>query len=303
MRVREGDEASCLNLNRALTPRLLGLQPSALSELKAFTFAAKAGDVGKDNPWLALNRVEGDIVPGIADANTIEWSLQMGLGGVINYVDEHGRPFRVKLVASLAGSILQGAVIISEDAFVERFPSQSGYQAYLIDNPAGASGHVENAELAKNLGRALEDVGLDLTPATERLAAFSTVENTYLSIFAVLGGLGLLLGSLGLGVVVLRHVLERRAELALLRAVGFRNGALQWLVFSEHSLLLALGLLLGVGAALVAVAPSLTSPGAEVPWMSLVITLGMVFVSGFLFTWLATAAALRSPLMSALRNE
>jgi ABC-type antimicrobial peptide transport system permease subunit len=209
----------------------------------------------------------------------------------------------VKLVASLAGSILQGAVIIAEDAFVQHFPSQSGYQAFLIDNPAGASGRVDDTQLAKNLGRALEDVGLDLTPAPERLAAFSTVENTYLSIFAVLGGLGLLLGSLGLGVVVLRHVMERRAELALLRAVGFRNSALQWLVFSEHSLLLTLGLLLGVIAALVAVAPAMTSPGAEVPWGSLALTLGAVFLSGFLFTWLATATALRSPLMSALRNE
>ena len=33
------------------------------------------------------------------------------------------------------------------------------------------------------------------------------------------GGLGLLLGSVGLGVVVLRNVLERRGELALLLAV------------------------------------------------------------------------------------
>jgi hypothetical protein len=36
------------------------------------------------------------------------------------------------------------------------------------------------------------------------LAEFNTVENTYLSIFQVLGGLGLLLGSAGLGIVVAR---------------------------------------------------------------------------------------------------
>ena len=39
--------------------------------------------------------------------------------------------------------------------------------------------------------------------------------------FTGAGLLGLLLGSAGLGVVVLRNVLERRGELGLLQAVGF----------------------------------------------------------------------------------
>ena len=50
-----------------------------------------------------------------------------------------------------------------------------------------------------------------------RLAAFQEVQNTYLSIFQLLGGLGLLLGTVGLGMVVLRNALERRSELAELR--------------------------------------------------------------------------------------
>src|SRR5205807_9049311 len=147
----------------------------------------------------------------------------------------------------LANSILQGGLLISEANFIHSFPSESGYRVFLVDAPPARAPQVSAA-----LGRALEDVGLDLTPAAERLADFNTVENTYLSIFAILGGLGLLLGSLGLGIVVLRNVLERRGELALLRAVGFGPRALRWLVFSEHSLLLGMGLLVGVVAALLA---------------------------------------------------
>jgi ABC-type antimicrobial peptide transport system permease subunit len=157
--------------------------------------------------------------------------------------------------------------------------------------------------VAEALTRALEDVGLELTPAPERLAAFNTVENAYLSIFAALGGLGLLLGSIGLGVVVLRNVLERRGELALLRAVGFRRGALRWLLFSEAALLLVLGLAAGVVSALVAALPALRSPGAEVPAVSLTLTVAAVFISGFLWTWGATWLSLRGSLMAALRNE
>jgi ABC-type antimicrobial peptide transport system permease subunit len=129
------------------------------------------------------------------------------------------------------------------------------------------------------------------------------VQNTYLNTFQVLGGLGLLLGSAGLGVVVLRNVLERRGELGLLQAVGFRRRSLQWLVLSEHGGLLGLGLAVGMAAALAAVLPALLSPGAEIHFVALGVTLAGVFVSGLIWTWLATKFALRGELLKALRNE
>ena len=118
----------------------------------------------------------------------------------------------------------------------------------------------------------------------------------------LLGGLGLLLGSAGLGVVVLRNVLERRGELALLLALGFRAKALGWLVLSEHAALLLLGLLSGVVAAGVAVLPSVLGPG-DLPKAALALTLGGVLASGFVWTWLATVSALRGQLLDALRNQ
>ena len=102
---------------------------------------------------------------------------------------------------------------------------------------------------------------------------------------------------------MLRNVLERRSELALLCAVGLRVSAVHWLVFSEHALLLALGLVVGTLSAFVAVLPALRSPGAEVPILSLALTLAAVLAGGFLWTWGATALALRGPLLSALRND
>jgi ABC-type antimicrobial peptide transport system permease subunit len=136
-----------------------------------------------------------------------------------------------------------------------------------------------------------------------RLAGFNAVQNTYLGTFRVLGGLGLLLGSIGLGVVVLRHVLERRSELALLLAVGYRPAALQWLVLCEHLTLLAIGLTVGVGAALIAVLPSILMPGSSIPYAGLALTLGGVWLNGALWAWLATRFALRGPLLPALRGE
>jgi ABC-type antimicrobial peptide transport system permease subunit len=295
LRLRGGDEASCLNLNRAQVPRVLGVDPLQLSQRKAFTFAQTLRET-RDG-WALLNGQEPDgAVPAVGDVNTVTWSLGKKLGDTLLFLDDSGNEFKIRIVGVIAHSILQGSLIISEDNFIKRFPSQAGYQVFLID------ARERKREVAEALSRALEDVGLDLMPAPERLAMFNTVENTYLAIFAVLGGLGLLLGSVGLGVVVLRNVLERRGELALLRAVGFRSQMLQWLVFSEHALLLVAGLLVGVISALVAVVPALRSD-ADVPMVSLSLTLLAVFLSGFVWVWGATSVALRGPLMAALRNE
>ena len=149
----------------------------------------------------------------------------------------------------------------------------------------------------------MQDAGLELTPTAQRLNEFNAVQNTYLGTFQILGGLGLLLGSAGLGVVVLRNVLERRGELGLLTAVGFRRRLLQRLVLSEHGALLGVGLALGTIAAAVAVLPAILAPGTRLPWGSLALTLIAVLLNGLLWTWLATAYALRGNLLTALRNE
>jgi len=307
-RVREGDEASCLNLNRAQKPRVLGVKPEMLKG--RFGFAKGAG-------WAALTRIaDGQSpiskattseirnpkpeveIPAIGDANSIQWAMGKKVGDAIGYVDERGRSFRVRLVAAVANSILQGSLIIDEAEFAKRFPGESGYRMFLIDAPSNAV-----SQVSATLSRAMQDVGLELTPAAQRLAQFNAVQNTYLSTFQILGGLGLLLGSVGLGIVVLRNVLERRGELAVLLAVGFRAKAIQRMLLVEHGALLALGLAIGVVAAAVAVLPSVLSPTMELPMRSLGITLAAVLANGMLWVWLSTWWALRGDLLAALRNE
>ncbi len=307
-RVHDGDEASCLNLNRAQQPRLLGVKPELLAG--RFTFAQVAAGLDRDKGWKLLKAERGsgnaapppilnsDEIPAVGDLNSILWALGKNVGDTLDFTDERGRPFKVRLVGAVANSILQGTLIIDEAQFVKRFPDESGHRFFLIDAPTNATAKVSAA-----LSRALADYGLEVTPAARRLAAFNAVQNTYLSTFQVLGGLGLLLGSAGLGVVVLRNVLERRGELAVLLAVGFRRRTLRRLVLSEHAALLAVGLGAGGVAAAVAVLPSLLSPAAQLPWVSLALTLAGVWASGVGWTWLATRYALRGSLLEALRNE
>jgi len=302
LRVHEGDDASCLNLNRAQRPRLLGVEPPRLAG--RFTFVETLDGAGGGNPWSLLDRPGAeDVVPAIGDHDTLRWALHKAVGETMEIKDERGRRVRLKLVGEIAGSIFQGNLLISERRFRELFPSTSGYRAFLMDLPHG-EGYAARVERVKALfSMALEDSGLELTPAARRLAAFSEVQNTYLSIFTALGGLGLVLGSLAMGIVVLRNVLERRGELALLRAVGFAKSQLRWMVLCEHWALLALGMACGVLSAVVAVLPTVLSPDAAVPYVPWLATLGGVAASGALWTYLAAAVALRGRLLAALRSE
>lgn len=295
LRMKDGDDASCLNLNRAQSPRLLGVRPDLMEG--RFTLAKTVDSVPVKSGWQSLRAdPAAEAIPAIADAASIQWALGKKLGDTIDYTDEQGKKFKVRLVGALANSILQGSLLIDEAAFVRRFPGSGGHRMYLIDVPSNRGPAVASA-----LSRSGQDWGMEVTRAGDRLDQFNAVQNTYLSTFQVLGGLGLLLGSAGLGVVVLRNVLERRPELALLQAVGFRPRTLRHLVFAEHGALLLAGLGVGTLAGLVAVLPALLAPGGGIPYLSLALILGAVLGSGLLWALLATRWALRGNLLSALR--
>lgn len=297
LRVRDGEDASCLNLNRAQRPRLVGVRSEELASRKAFSFGRALGPL--EEGWSLLKKASTeDEVAAIGDQASIQWALGKKVGDSIDYTDERGRTFKVRIVGALANSMLQGMLIIDETEFVRRFPNEEGYRMFLIDAPSNRLDEVAGA-----LSRGLQDAGLELSRATDRLAAFNAVQNTYLSTFQVLGGLGLLLGSAGLAVVVLRNVLERRGELAVMLALGFRRRAIRYMLLAEHGALLVLGLGVGIVAAAVAVLPAVLAPGREVPVQSLVLTLAAVLLSGIVWTWLATVVALRGKLIEALRNH
>lgn len=298
LRLREGDDASCLNLNRAQRPRLLAVDPREFASRGAFSFLHSAAD-GPENPWLQLERAgEDGALPAIGDEATVRWALGRKVGETLDYTDDRGRTFPIRIVGMIGNSVLQGSLIVAERPFVARFPGESGKRVFLVDTPAAT-----RREVGETLTRALRDYGLELQPTGDRLALFQQVENTYLTIFQALGGLGLILGSVGLGVVVLRNALERRSELALLRAVGFTRARLLRLLVLEHAGLLVLGLACGVVAALVAVAPALRGSPAQVPYASLALTLAALVLSGLAWIWLAAVLALRGSLLRSLRSE
>jgi ABC-type antimicrobial peptide transport system permease subunit len=195
-------------------------------------------------------------------------------------------------------SILQGSILISDENFQSIFPSISGYRAFLIDTPVD-----DKMQLSSLLERRFEKVGLDLVPTSQRLSEFQSVENTYLSIFLVLGGLGLALGCLSLGIVLLRNILERRAEFSLLAAIGFTKKRIQYLIFIEHCWLLLVGVLLGTVAGIISVWPIVQSRATQLPLFTLCILLIIIMASGLGSVYLSTLAAHRKLDTKVLQSE
>jgi putative ABC transport system permease protein len=297
-RVHAGDDISCLNLYEPHRPRLLGA-PQALIERGGFRFAdtdAKT-DAERANPWLILQRPDGP-APAFGEQNSVVYVLNKNEGDVLDMTADDGVTKPVRIDGLLQNSVFQSGLLLSEEHFLKLYPTQEGYQFFLIETPSG-----KEEEVRLLLNTALADRGFEAETTAKRLQAYLAVENTYLSTFQALGGLGLILGSLGLAVVLLRSVWERRSELALLRALGFRRATLIWLVLAENGFLLLLGLVIGTVSALAAAAPHLARQAVGTPWLELAGVLAATAAVGLIVGAIAAATALRAPLVAALRHE
>ena len=299
-RVRPGDETSCLNLYEPTNPRILGVSRRMIDAGRfAFQGSLAASAAEQANPWLLLTQTLPDgVIPIAADANSMTYVLHKSLGDEL-VLNNAGRRVRLRFVAALQDSVLQSELLMAEPHFIALFPEQQGYQFLMIDVAPEQAAAVSAA-----IERGAGDLGADATPTAQRLAEFHAVENTYLSTFQTLGGLGLLVGTIGLAAVLLRNILERRRELALLRAVGYGRSHLFGMILSENAVLLGWGLATGALSALVAIAPAAFERGARLPlssggWSLLV----AVLAAGLVSSLIATRAALRAPLIAALRAE
>ena len=293
--LRPGEDVSCLNLYQPRDPRVLGV-PDSLIDAARFSFQSSLASTPEQeaNPWSLLRTEYPDgAIPAIADAHTLTYILKRKPGE--DFVIEHeGRSVRLRLVAALSDSLFQSELLISAEHFRQLFPYRTGFRYFLIDEG--------EADVAGVLEAGLADSGLDVMPAVERLETFHRVESTYISTFQSLGGLGLLLGTVGLTAVMLRNVLERRKEMALLRASGYKASDLATLIVAENSVLLFGGLACGVVSALLAISPALVARGA-MPGGGIGLMLGGVVLVGLSASIVAVVALLRLPLLASLRSE
>jgi ABC-type antimicrobial peptide transport system permease subunit len=311
MRKWAGQDISCLNITRPDSPTILSV-PGAFTDNYSkvhrgrFDFATLPGLM--HNPWDALDQPQpdDDTIPVIADDESAKYIMHLDVGDTLTIHDATGRPRKLKLVATLAGSIFQSEMLMSEANFLKLFPAQGGFSTVLVDTTPTDLPQVEQL-LRDTLNDPSDKEGTDYSATIEttaaRLDAYHQVANTYLSTFRVLGSLGLMLGTIGLAVVLVRNLIERRPELALLSALGFDPSTRTRLVLWENVSLLLLGLLIGAGCALAGVIPNVLTTAHTINVPALLIALAAVLVVGLTSLVIAVRVAGRRVTPAALRAE
>ncbi len=326
-RVRGGDDASCNNLYQASEPQVLGVSERMVAvdqgEDGRSAFAWFATENTKTStPWQRLaQKASGTAdspIPVVLDQNTALWALHLGgyVGEKFSYTFDD-RKIHFQTVGVSQNTILQGSLLIGESNFETLFPSITGYRMFLIkpkrdlDSIAKTTATEPNAIETKRVAdeammvmeEGWSDSGLSLASSESVLRQLLSVQNTYLGAFQVLGALGLLLGTIGLGVSQLRSAMERRGELATMRAIGFTKSRLVWLLTLENGWQLLRGVGIGAGAAALATLPAVMSgqPFGGLAWPS--IMMGVVMVFGCVCSVLAAWGAMQWPLLKALRSD
>jgi ABC-type antimicrobial peptide transport system permease subunit len=294
-----GDDASCLNLNHIANPRILGVNPDEFDKRKSFSFENLTESVNKLNPWIELNKSYGEnVIPAFADQTVITWGLIKKLGDTLTYVNEAGKKLKIILVGGLSSSIFQGNILISEKYFKENFPSVGGSKIMLVDVPEYKGTAVNDL-----LNSYLKDYGIDITKTTERLSQFNSVTNTYLSVFIILGGLGVIIGTIGIGIILYRNLLDRKQEIAMMMALGFTKSNIFSIIFKENLYLIIIGITIGIVSSFIGILPSLISISYNMSFTFVFILVILIFTNSIIWIYFPIKKSLNQNIISSLRNE
>lgn len=303
-RARVGEDASCNNLYQVAQPTILGVPDSLDEDQESLPESSRfqwVDSLDKKRPWQELFRrasgSEQDPIPAVVDMNTAAWSLHQGasIGSLIK-IPLDDRNLYFKTVGLLSNSVLQGKLLIGQKNFGMAFPDQNGFRFFLIHSP---DNNIQAVSAAIENG--WSDEGLDVSSTEETLAKLLAVQNTYISAFQSIGALGLLLGTIGLAVVQVRSVLERRRELALMQAVGFSRTRIAQLLLYESLMLLGGGLIVGVSAALIAIIPYVLGNDTQANLVEPFVMLAIVLSVGLVASALAIRTALHQPVLKNLQ--
>lgn len=167
---------------------------------------------------------------------------------------------------------------------------------------------------AGDVAIALEDEfienGLEAIDFGRTLRILNSATTTFFRLLQGFMGLGLVVGIAALGVIAARSVVERRVQIGVLRAVGFRAGMVQFAFLLESSFIallgIAVGLALGFGLS-VGIVNEIgeTTPGLSfrIPWTTIAVVVVVGFLASLLTTYLPARQASRIYPAEALRSD
>jgi putative ABC transport system permease protein len=167
------------------------------------------------------------------------------------------------------------------------------------------SNGVDPISVSNILKRDFAHLGMQTVPIAALVGTFIQIGQSFLGIFEAFLALGLVVGIAGLGIISIRSVVERRKEIGVLRAIGYRKNMILAAFLLENSYVALLGILIGIVLGIDLGYAIATSPGSGLsfvmPWVSLLEIIAFSYGLAVLATLSSSRRAARIPPAEALR--
>ncbi|MFW3146524.1 MAG: ABC transporter permease [Thermoplasmatota archaeon] len=164
-------------------------------------------------------------------------------------------------------------------------------------------------EVANAMRKELIRYGFFTIVVEELMQEILEVQNNFFNLFNAFLSLGLVIGIVGLGIVTLRSVYERRHEIGMMRAIGFKRHMVIMAFLGESGFIAGSGVLIGTALGIIlgwmlwrdGLSDAL--PNFGVPWLNLILIGGITFIVALLSTIPPAYKASRVTPADALRYE
>ena len=273
----------------------------------------------KENPRLAVVDISVVATRGGFDDGLVEFQLE-GL----HYEDDSMWPIDIEVRDPLTGSIFQTTVIGVLDIQTDNFGNM-GLGMFTsktnLDNalpfPVPITTYrfrvAEGADvdrIARDLDVTFRENGLESDELRKVLEDQRAASRAFNNLFTGYMGMGLMVGIAALGVISFRAVVERRQQIGVLRAIGYRRRMIQLSFLMESSFIALLGIAIGVGLGTILsynivndIRENVETIRFKIPWIQIGIIVGIAYVFSLLTTFLPARQASRIYPAEALRYE
>ncbi|UCE37486.1 MAG: FtsX-like permease family protein [Thermoplasmata archaeon] len=161
--------------------------------------------------------------------------------------------------------------------------------------------------VAKAFEKHYLELGLQTSDLAGIINSFISLFNNMLYLMEGFLGIGLLVGIAGIGIISYRNVIERRQQIGMLRAIGFKRRMIAKSFLIETSFITILGILigiaLGIGVGYQMYVDFYKEEGSRfvIPWLNLIAISVIAYLATIIFTFYPSVQAAKIPPAEALR--
>ena len=169
---------------------------------------------------------------------------------------------------------------------------------------------IDAAQVSRDLEIAFQRNGMESDVLAELVEDSVSANQSFNYLLTGFMGLGLMVGVASLGVVSLRAVVERRQQIGVLRAIGYRRGMVQLSFLIESSFVVLLGVAIGVGLGTAIsylivreIREDIETIRFAIPWVQIVAIVAVAYLFSLATTFLPARQASDIYPAEALRYE